>query len=328
MVASDDPAVLVDAAAGDDAAVYRFGDEGLIATVDFFTPVVDDAFDFGRIAAANALSDVYAMGGRPLFALSLVAFPRRLLGEGVLEEIVRGAGVVAREAGVAIVGGHSIDDEEPKFGLCVIGRVDPARMTTNAGARPGDALVLTKPIGTGVVSTAIKAGAADAAVVDAAVRSMSALNREAAEAVARAGAQAATDVTGYGLIGHLSKMAAASGVSTRVRASAVPLLPGAAELARAGHVPGGTHRNLEDFAGSVAWADDVDPVTRTLLADAQTSGGLLVALPAERADALVEELGRVGGGAAAVVGTVEAVEGGAQAAGEERAHVVRVRVSL
>lgn len=287
--------MLVDAGTSDDAAVYRLdADRALVATVDFFTPVVDDPYDFGRIAAANALSDVYAMGGRPLFALNLVAFPRALLGEGILEEIVRGGGEVAREAGIAVVGGHSIDDPEPKFGLCVIGEVHPERMLRNSTARAGDRLVLTKALGTGVVATALKAGAAAPEVVAAAVASMAALNRAAAEAMVRAGAHAATDVTGFGLLGHLREVLLASRLAARVRADAVPLLPGVLELAAAGHVPGGTRRNRADLAGSVRWSVDVPEPLRILLCDAQTSGGLLVALAPDAAAQLVEELTGMG----------------------------------
>lgn len=299
--------MLVDASTSDDAAVYRLdADRALVATVDFFTPIVDDPYAFGRIAAANALSDVYAMGGRPLFALNLVSFPRAHLGEGVLGEIVRGGGETARLAGVAVVGGHSIDDPEPKFGMCVIGEVAPEAMVRNSTARAGDVLVLTKPIGTGVVATAIKRGQASDDVVEAAVRSMTTLNRGAAEAMLAVGVHAATDVTGYGLLGHLREMARASGLAARVSASAVPLLPGAEALARDGFVPGGTKRNMNDLAADVRWGDDVDPTRRTLLCDAQTSGGLLIAVPGDRVDLLLARLREADTPAAAVVGELVA----------------------
>ena len=308
LVPFDDPAVLVDASTSDDAAVYRIAaDRALVATVDFFTPIVDDPYDFGRIAAANALSDVYAMGGRPVFALNLVAFPRARLGDGWLSEIVRGGGEVAREAGVAVIGGHSIDDPEPKFGMCVVGEVAPDRIVRNSTARAGDALVLTKPIGTGIVSTAIKREAAPPEVVEAAVRSMTTLNRAASEAMLQVQAHAATDVTGYGLLGHLHEMARASRLEAHVTASAVPLLPGVRELATAGHVPGGTRRNLADLEHALVWEDDVDGVTRVLLGDAQTSGGLLIAVAPSRVDELLALLRAAGTPAAAVVG--ELVEG-------------------
>jgi len=297
VVPVDDANALVGYSTGDDAAVYRIADDrAIVVTADFFTPIVDDPYDFGRIAAANALSDIYAMGARPLFVLNLVGFPRRLLPEGVLEEILRGGSEVARDAGVPTLGGHSIDDQEPKYGLVAIGEVDPAKMVTNAGARPGDVLVLTKPVGSGIVATAIKGGAASGEVISAAVASMATLNRTAAEAMMRTGVDAATDVTGFGLLGHLHKMLHASGASAEVKAADVPLLPSTRELAEAGHVPGGTHRNLADLEGIVEFDDGIDEVERILLGDAQTSGGLLIAVPPERVEALLEELtGRVPG---------------------------------
>jgi selenide, water dikinase len=283
--------VLVDAGTGDDAAVYRLADDrALVATVDFFTPIVDDPYDFGRIAAANALSDIYAMGARPRFALNLIAFPRSLLHTGILEEIVRGGGDVALEAGIAVIGGHSIDDAEPKFGMCVIGEAVPSLVVRNSGARVGDVLVLTKPIGTGVIATAIKGGTAPDDVVRAAVDAMTTLNRGAAEAMLRVGVSAATDVTGFGLPGHLRNMLRASGVAAEVEAGAVPLLPGVAELAADGCIPGGTRRNLEDLADDALWDDSLTELQRLLLCDAQTSGGLLISVPADRADALCAAL--------------------------------------
>jgi selenide,water dikinase len=303
----DDPNALVGLSTGDDAAVYRLTDDrALVVTADFFTPIVDDPFDFGRIAAANALSDIYAMGARPLFVLNLVGFPRRLLGEGILEEILRGGSEVARAAGVPTLGGHSIDDAEPKYGMVAIGEVDPARMVTNAAARPGDALVLTKPIGSGVIATAIKNDVAPQEVVAAAIDVMTTLNRGASEAMVAAGVRAGTDVTGFGLLGHLHRLLSASGVAARVRASAVPIIEGALALAESGHVPGGTVRNLADVAPSVSFAAAVDQRNRTLLGDAQTSGGLLIAVAPERLNALLEALAGV-----APVGAVigEVVEG-------------------
>ena len=296
--------MLVDARTADDAAVYRLdGDRALVVTADFFTPIVDDPRDFGRIAAANALSDIYAMGARPLLALNLVGFPRDLLESGLLEEILAGGAEIAREAGVPILGGHSIDDPEPKYGLCVVGEVHPERVVRNSTARAGDVLVLTKPLGTGAIATAIKAGTAPPASVTAAVASMTTLNRAAAASMASHGAHACTDVTGFGLLGHLREMAAGSGLEAVVRADMVPLLPGARDLVAAGHIPGGTRRNLEDLAPHVRWEVD-DAVTRTLLADAQTSGGLLIALPSHAAEALVAELAPEGETAAGAAGHV------------------------
>jgi selenide, water dikinase len=301
----EDPAVLVDARTADDAAVYRLDeDRALVATVDFFTPVVDDPYDFGRIAAANALSDIYAMGGRPRFALNLIAFPRDLLGTGMLEQIVRGGGDAALEAGIGVIGGHSIDDPEPKFGMCVIGEVVPSLVVRSAGAMPGDVLVLTKPIGTGIIATAIKRGIAADDVVRTAVDTMTTLNRGAAEAMIRVGVSAATDVTGYGLTGHLRNMLHASGVAAELSAATIPLLPGAAELAAAGCIPGGTRRNLEDTADDIAWDDALTELQRLILCDAQTSGGLLIAVPPERAEALLEELVAEATPVAAVVGRI------------------------
>ena len=283
--------MLVDAGTRDDAAVYRFADgRALVVTLDFFTPIVDDPYDFGRIAAANALSDVYAMGGRPLFALNLLSFPRKLLAEGIAEEIVRGGADKAREAGIAVLGGHSIDDVEPKYGMVAVGEVDPATMLSNDRAEPGDDLVLTKPLGSGIVATAIKAGACPPGVLRAAVEMMAHLNRNASEAALAAGARAATDVTGYGLVGHLGNVLRASGVSARIEAAAVPVLEGVGALVEAGHVPGGTRRNQDDAAETVSYDAAVPEVARIVLADAQTSGGLIIASPPDRTAALLGEL--------------------------------------
>jgi len=310
MLPVDDPNVLVGHHSGDDAAVYRIsGDRALVVTADFFTPIVDDPFDFGRIAAANALSDVYAMGGRPLFALNLVGFPRKLLPEGILEEILRGGSAVAAEAGIPVLGGHTIDDPEPKYGMVAVGEVDPARMVTNAGARPGDVLVLTKPLGSGIVATAVKAGVASDVVVAEAVRCMATLNRAGAEAMVAAGVTAGTDVTGFGLLGHLRSMMRASGTSARIIAARVPWLPGVEALVDAGQIPGGTKRNLSDLTEAVSFGAEISERTRLVLADAQTSGGLLMAVPPERLDALLEALaGRTL--VAAVIGEVESGEAG------------------
>jgi selenide, water dikinase len=305
-----DPNVLVDASTGDDAAVYRIApDRALVVTADFFTPIVDDPFDFGRIAAANALSDLYAMGARPLFALNLVGFPRKLLGAGLLEEILRGGGEVCREAGIPVLGGHSIDDAEPKFGLVAVGEVHPDRLVTNSGARPGDVLVLTKPLGTGVVTTAIKAGKAPAAVVRRAVETMATLNRGGAEAAAACGVRAGTDVTGFGLLGHLRNLLRASGVAAALRWTDVPLLEGARELALSGHIPGGTTRNLADTAEDVTWDPGVPSPLRLLMADAQTSGGLLLCVAPDRVSDLLAR--SEGGIPAAVIGEVTTGRAGA-----------------
>lgn len=281
----------MDASTGDDAAVYRLSDErALVVTVDFFSPVVDDPVDFGRIAAANALSDLYAMGARPLFVLNLFAFPRAYLDSGIPEGILEGGRLVAEEAGVPILGGHSIDDPEPKYGMVAIGEAHPERLITNSAARPGDVLVLTKPLGIGIITTALKADAAPPSVITRSVEVMTTLNRGAAEAMTSEGVKAGTDVTGFGLLGHLRVMARASGVAATVRADAVPILEGARPLAEAGHVPGGTKRNSRDLDPDLEVASGVDPVTRLLLCDAQTSGGMLMAVAPDRVEKVLAAL--------------------------------------
>jgi len=278
--ASDD-SVLVGLIEADDAAVVKLdGPDALVCTLDFFTPLVDDAFTWGQIAAANAASDVYAMGGRPLVALNIVGWPRDALPLALLGEVLKGGLEVAQRAGFTVVGGHTVDDPEPKYGMVVIGRADPDKLMTIDAARPGDALVLTKPIGTGIITTAHKGDAAPADSLEAAVASMTALNDEASREFVEAGVRACTDVTGFGLLGHLGRMLAASGVGAEIDASAVPLLPDARALAEAGHVPGGTRRNLDAAMPVVDWHGD-DEVTRILLCDAQTSGGLLAATTAD-----------------------------------------------
>lgn len=281
---SDDPRLLVGSATADDAGVVRVRDDlALVQTADFFTPIVDDPYDFGRIAAANALSDVYAMGAEPLSALNLVAFPLERLGGEVLGEILRGGSDVVQAAGAMLVGGHSIDDPEPKYGLAVTGVVHPDQILTNAGGRPGDALVLTKPLGVGAISTALKRGAS-AQMLAAAVETMTALNAQAAAAARAAGARAMTDVTGFGLLGHTRELALASGVAAEIEAEAVPAIDGVEELLRDGDaVSGGSRRNREHAETFTEFADDVDEWRRSLACDATTSGGLLVAVAPERA---------------------------------------------
>jgi selenide, water dikinase len=280
-----DPNVLVGTATADDAGVYRLSDDlALVQTVDFFTPIVDDPYDFGRIAAANALSDVYAMGGRPVTALNLVAFPLERLGADVLGEILRGGLDVCGTAGVAIVGGHSIDDPEPKYGLAVTGVVAPDAVTTNAAGRPGDALVLTKPLGVGAISTAWKRGTCSAELLQAAVDVMVELNDAAAAAARTAGVRAATDVTGFGLLGHLHSLARASGVAAEIDAAAVPAIDGVLELlADERALAGGSKRNRADAEDWTTFAD-VPEARRRLCCDAMTSGGLLAAVAPERAN--------------------------------------------
>jgi len=270
--------VLVGGDTGDDAAVVQLPDgQAVIATLDFFTPIVDDPYDWGRIAATNALSDVYAMGGRPLLALNVVNWPVDDLPLEMLGRVLQGGIDVAAAAGVAVLGGHSITDPEPKYGMVAIGLVDPGRIVRNSAARTGDGLFLTKPIGLGIVSTAVKRGVADEGLVARAVELMTTLNDRAAQAMLEAGAIAATDVTGFGLLGHLHRMLAESGVAARLDASAVPVIDGVLDLAGEGVVPGGTGRNHAFVAPHVDWGSLEEP-ERMVLADAQTSGGLLVAV--------------------------------------------------
>lgn len=311
MPIATDPRILVDASSRDDAAVFQVApDRAIVATVDFFTPIVDDPYDFGRIAAANAFSDVYAMGATPLLALNLVGWPREALPFELLAEVIRGGADVARAAGAFVLGGHSVDDPEPKYGMVAIGEVHPDRVVTNAGARPGDALVLTKPLGTGVLSTALKRDLLIDADLARAVETMTVLNAGAARAMLAVGVHAATDVTGFGLLGHLRTLLEASGAAAELTAAAVPLLPRAREMAERGAVPGGTTRNAASVATAVTFADPVDATARLLLADAQTSGGLLIAVAPERADALVAGLVREATPAAAVIGRVVAGQAG------------------
>jgi len=302
-----DPRILVDASSRDDAAVFQLtADRAIVATVDFFTPVVDDPYDFGRIAAANAFSDVYAMGATPLLALNVVGWPRETLPFELLGEVLRGGAEVAHAAGAFVLGGHSVDDPEPKYGMVAIGEVHPDRIVTNAGAQPGDALVLTKPLGTGVLTTALKRDLLSAAELAPAVAAMTTLNAGAARAMLAVGVHAATDVTGFGLLGHLHTLLAASGRAAELHAAAVPLLPGARAATEGGAIPGGTKRNVADVAEAVQFAASVDAPTRLLLADAQTSGGLVIAVAPERLDALVAALVRERALAAAVIGRVVA----------------------
>ena len=275
--APTDPRVLVDATTADDAAVVQLTDDlALVQTADFFTPIVDDPYLFGRIAATNALSDIYAMGGTPVSAINLVAFPLERLGAGVLREILRGGSDTVAEAGASIVGGHSIDDPEPKYGMAVTGTVHPGAILTNAGGRPGDALVLTKPLGAGLVSTAIKRGID--APLEEAVRVMTTLNAEAAESARRAGASALTDVTGFGLLGHLHELALASGCAAEVLADEVPAIDGVLALTETA-IAGGTRRNREHAESFTTFAYGVAEERRWLICDAMTSGGLLAATP-------------------------------------------------
>ena len=284
--------------------MYRLDDRtGLVLTVDFFTPITDDPYEFGLVAAANSLSDVYAMGGRPLVALNVVGFPAALAAE-MLGDVLRGGYDKAAEANCLIVGGHTVDDNEPKYGLSVVGLVEPGRQVTNAAAQPGDVLVLTKPLGTGIVATGCKAGVAPPGSVETAVEIMATLNRSASEAMMEVGVNACTDVTGFGLMGHLTGMLRASGVSAEISASAAPVLPGVDALLAQGVAPGGTHRNEAGVADYVEWDESVTANQRLLLCDAQTSGGLLISVPEERLSRLLAALEERGVGTRAVIGSI------------------------
>jgi selenide,water dikinase len=298
---------LVATETADDAAVYQLTPEmAIVSTVDFITPVVDDPFIYGQVAAANSLSDIWAMGARPLFALNLVGFPPGVFPPEVLAEVLRGGASKAAEAGVPILGGHTVRDDEPKYGLAVNGMVHPQRVIRNVGARPGDVLILTKPLGIGIITTAIKRDLATDHLAASAVEVMTALNRGAGEAMATAEVSAATDVTGFGLLGHLHEMTAGSGVGAEISFSAVPILEGVRELAAADCVPGGSKDNLDflNDGGAVDWDDALSESERLILADAQTSGGLLIAVPEANASALLAALHVAGTLAAAPIGRI------------------------
>ena len=289
---------------GDDAAVYRIGDDkALVLTVDFFPPIVDDPFSYGAIAVANSLSDIYAMGGRPLLGLNIVGFPVDL-SKDILGEILRGGYAKAQEAGCLIIGGHTVDDREPKYGLAAVGLVEPGREVTNIGARPGDRLVLTKPLGTGIITTAAKQGVVKPEVLDRAVSLMSTLNRAPSEAMMKVGVNACTDITGFGLIGHLGSMLKGSAAGARLQLSGIPVIPGTWELVDDGIAPAGTHRNLHSAGQLVGWHEAISEEARLLLCDAQTSGGLLISVSAERTAPLMQELEAAGVEAAVVIGEV------------------------
>ena len=303
-----DDRVLVDFRTADDAGVYKWeGGPALVQTVDFFTPIVDDPYVYGQIAAANAMSDVYAMGGRPLTALAIAALPKDGPGADVIRQIFLGGHDMLRDAGVALLGGHTVTDQEIKFGYAVTGAIDPSRVLTNAGARAGDVLVLTKALGTGIIATALKFDRAPGAAKDAAIRSMTTLNRAAAEAINSlppGAVNACTDITGFGLAGHASEMAAGSGVTLRFDVAALPILEGAAELA-ADNTPGGGRTNEAHFAGRVQVADGLDPARVLVAYDPQTSGGLLISVQPAHLKALTDKLSEFGSGAS-IVGRVEA----------------------
>ena len=304
------PNLLVGNDTGDDAAVYRLDNNtAIVVTVDFFTPITDDPYEFGSVAAANSLSDVYAMGGKPLVALNVVGFPAELAVE-MLGDVLRGGYDKATEAGCLIVGGHTVDDAEPKYGLSVVGLVEPGREVSNANAQPGDVLVLTKPIGTGIITTGCKQGITPDAILKNAVDVMATLNKGAAEAMMRTGINSCTDITGFGLMGHLRGMARGSNVGAVIDASAVPVLPGVWDLLEKNVVPGGTFRNMNGVDDSVDWEEGISDQQRLLLCDAQTSGGLLISVTRGKVDQLISELETSGVETRALVGEITSENAG------------------
>ncbi|QHT61394.1 selenide, water dikinase SelD [Paenibacillus lycopersici] len=289
--AERNPNLLVGLDTSDDAGVYRLNDElAIVQTVDFFTPIVDDPYAFGQIAAANAISDIYAMGGKPLTGLNIVAFPIATLDKAILADIMRGAADKAKEAGVTLLGGHSIDDKEPKFGMAVTGTIHPDRIRTNAGAKPGDRLILTKPIGVGIMTTSIKQDRLSPEETARVTKVMATLNKTAAEIMDKYDVHACTDVTGFGLLGHALEMAKGSQAEITIHRHAVPVLPRTRELAELGCVPGGTKNNYKHISDSVTFPEDMDQIDQWILCDAVTSGGLLIAVAANEAEALHREL--------------------------------------
>lgn len=297
--------VLVGSSSADDAAVYQIDENlAIVQTVDFFTPIVDDPYSFGAIAAANSLSDIYAMGGKPLFALSVVGFPSNRLPLTILERILRGAADKAAEAGIAIIGGHTVDDTEPKYGLTVTGIINPNKVLTNSNARIGDKLILSKPLGLGIISTAIKRGLVEKSVIQRVTEIMATLNKAAAEVMSKFDVSACTDVTGFGLLGHLMEMTTASGVNVSIVADQVPIIEEAIGFASANIIPGGTENNLDFVSRRVMYADSVSQVQRTLLCDAQTSGGLLIAVSPEDAQPLLADLLKNGVGSSQIIGEI------------------------
>jgi len=301
----DDPNLIVGMERAEDAGVYKLSDDlAIIQTVDFFTPIVDDPYMFGQIAAANALSDVYAMGGKPLTAMNIVCFPIKTMDISILREILKGGLDKMKEAGVTLVGGHSVEDSELKYGLSVTGTIHPLKVLTNVGAKVGDRLILTKPLGTGIINTAIKGGMAKEDSIERVTRYMASLNKTASEIMQEIGANACTDVTGFGLLGHAFEMIEGTGKGIVINASDVPILPEAVNFAKMGMVPGGTYRNKEFRINQVDIDPALSPYLIDILFDPQTSGGLLIAVPEEKAEKLVKRLRKEGIEDAAIIGKV------------------------
>lgn len=302
-----DPRVLVGHEWADDACVYKLNDEqAVVQTLDFFTPIVDDPYLFGSIAAANSISDIYAMGAKPLFALNIVGYPMANLGPEILGQILKGGSDKCAEAGIFVVGGHSIDDAEPKYGMCVTGMVHPNKIMHNAGAKLGDKLVLTKPLGVGVLTTAVKRGKRTEAQIEAAIHCMASLNRPGGEAMEEVGASTSTDITGFGLAGHMREVAVASKVGINLHVGALPVLPDVMALIGEGCYPGGTRKNWLYYKQWIDFAADITEPEQLLCCDAQTSGGLVISVPAAKADAMVASLKKHKALAAAVIGEVVA----------------------
>jgi selenide,water dikinase len=302
----EDPRIIVGANTADDAAAFRLDDKtAIVQTVDYFTPVVDNPYDFGQVAAANSLSDIYAMGARPLFALNLVGFPMEKFPHTMLAEILRGGADKCSEAGIVIAGGHTVKDDEPKYGLSVTGIVAPDRLVKNSTARPGDVLILTKPLGTGIITTGIKAEMVSEETIENITRLMATLNKRASDAMVEVGASACTDVTGFGLVGHLAEMVAASGVPARIQASDVPILDEVWRLIKDECVPGGSEANRKHADKCTNWHEDVKEPVRLALCDAQTSGGLLIATPREKAEQMLSALHDAGVDSAVIIGGIE-----------------------
>jgi len=300
-----DNRVLIGSEEADDAAVVRLdGDRYLVQTVDFFTPIVDDPYQFGQIAAANSLSDIYAMGGKPLFALNIVGFPIKELPNSMLTEILQGGADKADEAGITIVGGHSINDKEPKYGLVVTGEVKKNQFIRNDTAKEGDVLVLTKPLGTGIIATAIKKGKADKSIINDAIQVMATLNKPAAEIMDGLEVNAATDITGYGLLGHLSEMCKGSNVSAEIHSSEIPFINGTTELAERGFIPGGSKQNFKTSENYTKFSESMSEIEKFILADAQTSGGLLVSLSENQANEFLNRFRDETGMEAATIGKI------------------------
>lgn len=309
-VAATDPNLLVGLDTSDDAGVYRLTDDlAIVQTLDFFTPIVDDPYSFGQVAAANAISDIYAMGGKPITALNIVAFPISTLDKEILTDILRGAADKLKEAGATLVGGHSIDDKEPKFGLAVTGVVHPSKVRTNAGAKVGDKLILTKPIGVGILTSSLKKGLLSEEEISNVTKVMTTLNKTAAETMSSYEVHACTDVTGFGLLGHASEMAKGSNVGLRIQKENVPILNRVRELAEQGVIPGGTKNNFAHLEGDVTFPNGMDQIDQWILCDAVTSGGLLISVASEEAENLLKDL-KMNGVDAHLIGEVTAEESG------------------